>query len=354
MKGLIITACLVAALASLAVASSTLFDSKLPQFEESHLGYDLHNDFFYFDDEQVKQAYKRSKYHSTKLTLGGQKADLTGREVTKAVNPFVVAQKAGTDSGSLSDRWDVRQDSQGHQYVGLFHGEKKDFVVNKVRAHLLRNLANSVQAHLSLLDFAVKSNPNDVNLESIKRDVIHDVTAVFKDVDTTIRNAMENSDDSSASAAVVITTESFVVVANLGEGAVLGYNSLGERQVLSGSTSGDGFGLRKSKAAPCEPIVRIHSRKVQDEEGDEESLQFVIVESPLVAKSISVEQAIKTVVGQVNQLRSDEKHEQEIYATSATRILQTVTGSVGLFQKFAQRDYSVAIVGLETDYSKIH
>lgn len=330
-------------------------------FEENHVGYDLHNDFFYFNDELVAEAYKRAKYTDAKFTLAGQVADMTGREVPKASSPFVVAQKSVSSKGTLNDRWDVKEDENGNQYLALYHGKSSDYVVNKLRAHLLRQVANNVKDMLPQLDDASEKVGTEADedgqlFETVKEEVKRMVAGTFKSVDELIRDSMRSNDDKSASANVVIKTKWNVIVASVGQGKVLSYDSTGVYTDLSDDKvcKLDSFGACKSKNNPAEPNVDVYQRYFQDEDGDDAAMQFILVQTPTLAKMMDNDELIKIILGQVNQHKHVREHEQELYTSAASRILQTAVSKLNLFTRMSRPDFSLMLLGLETDYTQIH
>jgi len=347
------------------VTALTNPEVRITPFKENHVGYDLHADFFYFNDELVDAAYKRKKYTETMMTLAGQNPDITGPEVPQATHPFVVAQKSTNSFGTISDRWDVRSNEHGHQFLGLYHGTKGDFVVNKLRAHLLRNVANAIQDYLPILDNTADPSTSDKTdyTDKVHEELKSMIKLTFRDVDQIIRESMKANDDASAAASVVVITNNFVIVASVGGGRVLGYDSSGVVSELAGSSEQEDpsnpsylnvFGLRKSKAGACEPMVEIYPRTSKDEDGDDMDLQFVVMESKPLAERLAKDEVVKTILSQINQHKMKDDQEQEIYTSSATRIMKMATGRLNMFQKMQKPDYSLIFVGLQTDYSQIH
>lgn len=336
--------------------------------ESTDVGYDLHKDMFYFSDDLVARAYKRNKYADTKVTLAGQSISMTGNKVAKAVHPFAVGQKSVGISGSSADRWDVKQDANGNQYLALYHAYGSHFVVNKLRAHLLRRVANDVRNYLPVLDQTHKLNDDKDNdakeeyISKVREEIVSLIKDSFQNVDDEIREQLKNSDDSAASATVVILSQKFVIVANAGEGRVLAYDGTSTMSNLTpkllGATpksTNNLFGSKKSRpVGGCKPYVEVYERFRWDEEEDDEyEVQLVLLETPIVANLLPNEEAIQTVLNQVKIHKKDIGAEQDLYTSSVTKILQTVTKKGGFFNMLTNTDYSTMLVGLQTDYKQI-
>lgn len=340
--------------------------ANLDQFEESYLSYDLHQDLHYFRDDYVNEAFNRKKYVDTKVTMGGQARDMTNRQVMPAYYPFAVGQKSIGKMGVSSDRWDVKKNKQQeYQYIGLYHGYNSNFVVNKLRANMLRRVANSVKSYLPTLDNA---DAND--LKEFKNTVFDEmaniVSSTMKQVDDEIRDQMNENDESSATATVGIITPKYVIIANVGDNRALAYNSMNElinltpNDYMGVNSDHNVFGARKTRSQSCEPNVKIYARNFLDEDGDPAKIHYVLFESPIVAQLVADEEASKIVLSEIYQHGSSEDNEQKLYEDSVTRLLQTasdrVTGvSKAFFPEFFQKsDFAAILVGLDKDYKNIH
>lgn len=351
-------------------------DSVRPPFTEDKTNYDLHADIFYYQDQQVAQAYKRSIYQAGKITLAGQGPDLTGRKVQAAVNPFAVGQRSLHGLGVSSDRWDVKDNGKDGQLFALYHGNGgSDFVVNKLRAHLLRLLANNVQDYFPILARTSESDAqkHEPQVNSIHDDLRATIENVFREVDETIRSHMKDKDDSSASATVAIVTPSHVITANVGEGRVLAYDDQFNVQDLTpardSSKVSNVFGAKKSRpdGQPLYAHVEIYPRVSKGQAGgdeasdaddsdddDERNMQMLLLESASVSSILGNYEAFKMVLSSVNQHKEEPRHEQDLYSRALDMLLDTVAARLNVFQKLKKPDHSVALVGLETDYENIH
>lgn len=336
------------------VETLTVHTSK-PIFNEDDIGYDNHADIFYYQDAAVAQEYARSNYLATQITLAGQDVDLTGRSVKRAVYPFAVAQRTFKGFGTFKDRWDVKEFYNRYQYLGLFHGKGNDLVLNKLRAHLLRRLANAVNDFLPRLD-----RTGDVDVEGytsvvgrIKDHFRAAVENVYREVDRSIRDSMHALDDSKASATVAIVSENYVITISVGNGTVVAYDSdFAKRKLVDLSKAGDDgnlFGARKSRPLfSLQPIVDFHLRF-------EPAIQFLLLETPSVAANVDVNTAFKAVLSSVGQHKKNTAQEQELYSSAVTKVLEKVSTSLSAFHRFfLHSDYSVILVGLETNYKMIH
>lgn len=334
--------------------------------EESYVSYDLHQDLHYFRDDYVNEAFNRKKYLNTAITMGGQDRDMTGRQVRSALNPFAVGLKSLGKLGVSTDRWDVKENGK-QQFAAIYHGYNGNFVVNKLRANLLRGLINSVQSSLPALDQAQSGD-----LEKFKGTVFDEVSDIIKnklkETDEEIRDLMNTNDDSSATATVVIVTDKHYIVVNVGDNNAVAYNSMNEVVNLTPIKPGQSledrkknvFGARKSRAFSLEPEVAIYPKKFLDEDEDEANVHYILLESPLVSQLVSDEEASKIVLGEIVQHRESLDQEQKMFEDSITRLLQTATDRVAGVSKvffpelFQKSDYAAIFIGLDRDYKNIH
>lgn len=341
--------------------------SKVNDIAESYISYDLHKDLHYFRDDYVNEAFSRKKFNDIKVTMAGQAKDMTDRVVQSAHYPFAVGMKSLGKLGVSTDRWDVKVNSAKQQFVALYHGYSSNFVVNKLRANLLRRVANAVKDYLPTMDQAQASD-----LEQYRRTVFDDVTDIVKttlqDVDGEIRELMNDNDDSSATATVMIVTDNYLIVANVGDNNAIAYNSANEIVNLTPSGFGQQtidqrsnlFGARKSRSHPCQPEVGVYPRNFLDEDGDPAHIHYVILESPLVSDLVSDEEASKIVLREVVQHAETPEQEQSMYENSVTNILETASNRVTGISKaffpelFQKSDYATIVVGLDRDYKNIH
>lgn len=327
-----------------------------PIFDEDQDGYDKHADIFFYSDNLVAREFARSNYLASQVTLAGQAADLTGRPVKPAVHPFAVAQRSFKQFGTLKDRWDVKDTGKDVQYLALYHGKGSDYVVNKVRAHLLRKLANDVNDLIPVLDRTAEEDAqaHQDEIETIQDNFRATVERVFRDVDNTIRRSMPDNDDSKASATVVIISKNFVITIGVGKGTVISYDDDFQEENLIDQTGQDGlfenhlFGVKKTRQESIQPRVQFHSRLATN-------YQFLLIETPSVTASVPTEVAVRLVLNGVEAYGDGAGKEQELYSSSVRNILDQVSVSLSPFQRFFMHsDYSVMLVGLETDYSNIH
>lgn len=332
-----------------------------PIFDEDQDGYDKHADIYYYQDKQVATEYARAKYMATQVTLAGQAVDLTGRPVKPAVHPFAVAQRTFKQIGTLKDRWDVKDTGKEAQYLALYHGKGGDYVVNKVRAHLLRTLANAVNDLIPVLDRTAEpdaAQEHAEEVEAIRDNFRATIERVCREVDNDIRRSMPDNDDSKASATVVIISKNFVVTVGVGKGSVIAYDDDYERSNLVDQTGEDGvfdnhlFGVKKTRQESIQPRVQFHSRL-------DTNYQFLLIETPSVTATMQAHTQQKTdieiVLSSINQHKDVEAQEQELYSSAVSNILTEIENSLSAFKRFFMHsDYSVILVGLETDYTEIH
>lgn len=333
-------------------------ENAAPKFAEDTVGLDLHNDFFYYSDDKVNNAYKRGDYLSIKRTSSDPAAK----------NPFAVAQSASTPVGSLMDRWDYKQSETGYQFFGLYHGVGRPFVVNKLRAQLLRRVANEVQDFLPFLDQTIDDpefKKNQLYQDDVRQSVSHIIKTVYNEVDKSICGSMKDNDDSYATATVVIVTKNFVVVVNSGDSRVLGYDSTSilrdltsEARIIGGPLV-DGqkkeFGANKSKSKGlAEPDIAFFERNFQDVDGDDAKIQFLTVQSGPAASSVSDEQTKKIVISQVDRYKYRPEYEQELHSDIVINLLRASASQTGLKRWVMNTDFSAIFIALETNYKAIH
>lgn len=285
-----------------------------PVFKEDHVGFDLHADLFYYVDSRVDQEALKS-YWVVK--------DISGREVRPSLYPFAVGAKSFTRFRPHWNRFDVRDDGH-YQFVGLYSGNKGSFVVNKLRAHLLRELANSITHLLPVLDRTAAPDaagfPQQV--DRVKKDIVENVQHVFGRVDRTIRGSMKETDETSASANVVIITKEYLVVATMGTGRVLGHNSVSFIEDLNTPTKMTyPFGNLYEKKKPSLPQVDIIPRRSVDEEGDPKELQLFLIETPRAVLKLSIYNTFHAITQQFLIHRQKRFHEQEMFSSSVSRIM---------------------------------
>lgn len=334
-----------------------------PQFEEDHVGYDLHKDMFYYVDSTVDAENRKEIYMSTRVTLGGQQADLTGREVKGAMYPFAIAQKSYTRFRPNLNRFDVRDSDQmgaknGHfQYIGIYSGNRGSYVVNKLRAHLLRQLANSINHLLPVLDRTARpdSKGHQEAADVVRDHLVETIQQVLTQVDDSIRGSMADSDDTSASANVVIVTDEFVVTATMGAGRVLAYNYNCEVKELTGSkdkkNSADYlFGDRRDRKGQSKARVKITPR---NQDG---AIQLLLIESPRAAQHLRNVNPFNMVLEQVNQHKRLPYHEQELFSSAVNRLMDSIGDGTKFFNRVFGNDNDaiVALIGLTRDYESIH
>lgn len=331
-------------------------------------GYDSMKDVFYFQDDAVAKAFTRDKFFDTIITMAGQRPDLTGSKRPPALHPFAVAQKSLLKQGVSSDRWDVKENHNGVQYLAAYHGQKSDFVVNKVRAHLLRRVADATKDYLPILDHTAERNSADKQdyTDKVKEEVRNMIVSTVQDVDNDIRGAMKNNDDSAASATVAIITRYYVIVANVGSGRVIAYDSTTSVTDLSASqhafdNKNNLFGMRKSRSGNLRPFVEIFSRYFTEPDGDDEDededqheLQFLLLETPVLAALMSEKEVVKIVLNEIKLHKAKPEGEQELFTNSVTNIMKSVADKVSLFKLIPNRDQLVMMVALQTDYKQIH
>lgn len=328
-------------------------------FKEDHVGFDLHADVFYYVDSRVDQQYKASAYQTTRVVMGGQDIDIGGREVRPSLYPFVVGMKSYTQFRSHLNRFDVRDNGE-YQYVGLYAGDKNSFVVNKLRAHLLREVANSITHLLPVLDRTASpdaiNHPNEVI--TVQKEVIDTIEAAFKFVDENIMQTMKPSDTTSASANVVVITKKYVITASMGAGRVFGYNSATLIDDLNKSDEVPvTFGYAKNKKKDYRPQVSIVPRITYDEEGPKET-QLILIETPRAAKSpaLSNYNAFNTVLQQIVLHKDKPTHEQEIFSSSVIRMLDMVHRTTRFFGRVfgGDNDAAICLISLTRNYGNIH
>lgn len=333
------------------------------QFEEDHVGYDLHKDMFYYVDSTVDAEYRKEVYMSTRVTLGGQQADLTGKEVRGAMYPFAVAQKSYTRFRPNLNRFDVRDSDQmgannGHfQYIGIYSGNKGSYVVNKLRAHLLRQLANSVNHLLPVLDRTAEPDAqgHEEAVDVVKEDLIENIQQVFRQVDDSIRGSMADNDETSAAANVVIVTDKYVITATMGPGRVLAYNYNCLIDDLTAPEDKNNhvsylFGDKRDRKGQSVAHVTITPRNNNGE------LQLLLIESPRAAQHLSDLVAFNMVLEQVNQHKRLPYHEQELYSSAVNRLMDSIGEGTKFFNRVFgnDNDAAVALVGLTRNYENIH
>ena len=347
------------------IAISDAADSQ-PTFFENTVGFDLHKDIFYYQDEPVRNEYKRAKYTATQITLAGMLPDPTGRDVPKAVNPFAVAQRAANKNGALMDRWDVKDNGVDAQYFALYQGEGRDFVVNKLRAHLLRRLANVAQDFLPLLDRTAEPDAleHEKQVHKIHDDTREAIEQVFRELDDEIRESMSESDNSRASATVAIVSKKHVITANLGGGRVLAYDSSFEVVDLTSGQDDKGllnlFGARRDRPNGSAVHVDIVPREMDSGA----KLQLLMLQTPRVAGNMrqmlkqtngNDQEAFSQVLHSIAKHRNIASHEQEMFSSAISGIIDSVSGQIGALKKmFGQEDLSMMLIGLERDYDEIH
>lgn len=311
---------------------------------DSHEGYDLHKDSFYFDDSLVANAFTRKYYSRTKVTMGGQRPSITGQKVSPAVNPFIVAQKSIATFGSTADRWDIKEDEYKNQYLGLFNGDA--FVVNKIRSQLLRRLANAIQDYLPILDSA-----DEDSRTVIEAHVLDIVTKFIMDLNIQIRNNMKENDQSSATGTVVVITQKNLIVVNVGGGRALAYNEYSETIDLTAkSNDSDGqkycesFGNTK-KSFACDPFVEIVPK---------EGIQILLLETPIVAALTKKDVIKHDIIKHIEQHKYHPEQEQDMFIAAASSVIHPIENSGGMFKKVNGPDATVMMVILEKDYNYIH
>lgn len=344
-------------------------ENAAPKFAEDTVGLDLHNDFFYYSDKKVSNALKRGNFLSVKVTLAGQQPDLVGRSQPAVSNPFAVGQKASRPVNSLDDRWDYKQTEKGYQFFGLYHGQGNAFVVNKIRAQLLRRVANEVQDFLPFLDQAFEDpelKDNKLYQDDIKHSVAHIIKSVYAEIDTSICASMTDNDDSLAAATVVIITDHYVIVINSGDGRVLGYDStsllrdLTSAAAILNSPLVEGqkkeFGANKSKSKGlAEPDLAFFERQFVDPEGDEAKIQFLTIQTGLAASAVSDEETKKIVISQVDVHKYRQENEQDLHTGVVTNLLQAASSRTPIWDRwFKNTDFSAIFIALETTYKNIH
>lgn len=366
----LIAGCLVHSALGVDFSAAGLADVEHSQkkFSEDTVGLDLHNDYFYFSDDKASDAYKRTKYVSMKVTLAGQRPDLTQTSRPAATNPFAVAQMASTPIGSLMDRWDYKQSENGNQFFGLYHGVGKAFVVNKLRAQLLRRVANEVQDFLPYLDQSLEDpqfKDNKEYQEDVRETVSHVIKTVYAEIDESIRKSMAANDDSYAAATVVIVTQKYVIIVNSGDARVLSYDStsmlrdLSSAAAISSTPAVTGqrkeFGANKSKSKGlAEPDMAFFERSFLDADGDPSNIQFLTIQSGVAASSVSDEETKKIVISQVDAHKYREENEQDLHKGVVSNLLRTASSKSGVKRWMANLDFSAIFVALETEYKRIH
>lgn len=323
-------------------------------FDEDQDGYDKHADIFYYQDDTVNKEYERKRYMAAKVTLAGQKPDSTLRVVKSAVNPFGVGQRTFKQFGTLMDRWDVKDTGKEAQYLALYHGNGKAYVVNKVRAHLLRTLANAVNDYLPSLDRLAEpdASNDEKTVHEVTDDIRGTIERVFREVDNTVRKTMADSDDSIATATVAIVSKAYIITVNVGKGKVIAYDNNYETTDLTPNEDDaelrNVFGAKRSRTMPIHPHVEFFSR-------EENGYQFLLMETPAVAEVVYDEAATSVVTSEIDQHKYVESEEQEIYSQSIVRILNQVENQQHPLKRFfVHSDYSIILVGLNTDYQDIH
>lgn len=341
--------------------------SEGPLFDEDQDGYDKHADIFYYQDNLVDREYERRNYLATKITLAGQKADATLRSVKPAVWPFGVAQRTYKPSGVLMDRWDVKDTGKGVQYLALYHGKGSTYVVNKVRAHLLRMLANALQDFVPSLSRLVREPlkvPEKGAAKNLTDSLVQTVQRVFEEVDLMVRRGMADSDASYATATVAVVADDFVLTATTGAGRVIGYTDDFETRVLTPRQNlhelSNVFGAKKNRKTGLRPKTDLFSRQAY-------KFQFLLMETAALANDVRDDELSRIVLSSIQQHKYVESEEQEIYSGSLERIFKLLMPRTFAHSDypaildmllnprfFLHSDYSAILVGLNTDYESVH
>lgn len=345
-----------------------------PIFKDTDVGPDLHSDAFYYVDEPVSEAYRRAKFATTKVSLAGQRANAS-------LVPWAVGQRSGgIQLLSNLDRWDVKSSHEhGLQLVAVYQGSTRGgFVVNKVRAHLLRRLANVLAKFVPLLERSAQPDARHV-------DLVHDqvrkaVEEVFRDVDRAIRDTMYEQDGSWASATVAVVTRHHVITASVGTGAVYAFTNRFKTVNLTPNADDEQvhnvFGAKKQRQFPLQAHVEVHRRSMRlerpagsasgpdhdsdydsdsDDDDDDDSVEllFLVLETPVVNSMVGSE-AASTVVSIVNSMAGRAQFEEDMLKESVKTIVEAAKNKVEFLKRLQLMDFSVALVALETDYTKIH
>jgi len=323
-------------------------------FDEQMPGFDMRDDKFYYQDDLVDKMFKRSMFTNGLRTLAGQATDAYNWRVKDSSYPFAVGQKSAKPRGVQDDRWDVKDLDNGEvEFFALYHGEGNHFVVNKVRAHLLRRVANELQRLVPALDLSNQGVPahHDDLVYELHDEVRKSFEKVFHQVDEAIRDSMYETDDSWASATVVMVTKSSIVTASVGEGQVLGYDEAYMiRRLTNYRDDQDAmnvFGARKTRRGTAlRPHVEIFSR-VKD------PMMMLLIESASVAGNIKDYDVLQIISGEINQHKRISQNEQAIYSNSVSRILDRAQKE-GSGKRGGPVDYTVALIGLDRDYERMH
>lgn len=327
-------------------------------FDEQTIGLDLRDDKFYFQDNLVNDMFKRNKFTHGLITLAGQSSDAVNTRTKESSYPFAVAQRTTRNSGTLSERWDVKDAGDGRvQFFALYHGDgRNDFVVNKVRAHLLRRLANALQDFVPVLDRASRSDAAGAEQLLVQDEVRQTIESIFAEVDQSIRLAMRDNDNSWASALVVMVTQWSVVTAAVGRGQVMAYDDSSAIHKLTLANQFDDSGaknvfgaMRDRRITTLKPHVEFHSR-------DGSGFQMLALESAQVFDRMDDYDLWRIVRSEVNQHKGNAAHEQQIYSNSVSRILEASCKRVNVLERLFGKspDHSVMLIGLERDYANIH
>lgn len=356
-----------AALHCQAIGSADFLDKQLAfnhrfkiarHFEDNVPGYDNHTDRFY--QEQLVEdgherdvadgCYKRSDLTNARVVVAGSRDP----QSSGVAHRFVVGQKSLVENGVMTDRWDVKVDSLDQQYFGLYHGTDT-YVTNRMRSGLIRWLANGIKDYLSITD---RTAPNQ-DLCEHSEIIISEYTGVIKriisslskKIRTFIEDLIErgkfNGPDQRtilASGSVVVLTNHYITIINMGEGRVLTIDNTGE---LVDQTK-DQFHRKESSflhgsETIAAPLVKLVARQFKDANGNDRSIDYLILETVPVALSLEDIQ----VIDGVNMLKNGNKEQDEVYDAATRKLMDSVTDKTNQ-QDLAQgsKDISLMIIDL--------
>lgn len=321
-----------------------LYDQNQNQNQED---YDRHADTFHYQNDLVpRENMQNDDHRTTNISLAGQEPDAALRSVKPGARRFAVGQRRYKLRGAFMDRWNVKYTGDGVQYLALYHGKGKPYVVNMVRAHLLRKLADAFQVHVPALNRWALEPAESVSSEvklNLSLEISATIEGVYREVDEIVRNSTAKPDASSSSALVAIVSENFLLTVGAGGGRILGYASDHEIwDFTNSSMSRFTFGFNNVKA-PLSPLILIHRPSLM-------KIQYLFMASEPLARLVSERRLYHIVLGAIDQCKKD-SNEQEIY----TRSIENIFKSVLYFRRtLFPPNFSAILMGINTNHTDIN
>ena len=339
-------------------------------------GYDNHMDSFYYAAGAPDAENVRSKLQTDRKILGGPISGSCVEHVKEATHPFLVVQRSLTNlrPGPNMNRWDVKDyhlvtrnkvpakepeadgneaDGNGAakdkaeepQYFAVYHGKKNTFVVNMLRAELLRRVANAVNGDLNLLDSKPNTRLNEEDIAGLQARIADIITSTFRKVDEDIKKSL--SEPSWSTASIVIVTKKYVITASVGKGKVVGYDSKFQSKIVDVAgeqkDNDNVFGSRTDVTVPITPKINFYDRA---------SYYFLIIENPSVA-NMGIDNAIVQYVR--DKIKSCHmKCEETMLRECGSGIMQSVKDNLGMFDKLKHTDYMIMLIALNKKYESYH